>query len=288
MNSHSFDADFFRQRIDTQLNHYLPHVQHSLVMAMRYASLQGGKRFRPLLVYAMGLSYGARLEELDFPAMAVEIIHAYSLVHDDLPAMDNDLLRRGKPTCHVAFGEALAILAGDAMQAFAFDILSQCPHRHTLTMIRLLARACGASGMAGGQAQDLAATGQAISEAQLQNIHREKTGELIAVSLILGALCSHAPSLSLDDLKQLGLELGLAYQIQDDIFDIELATEVRGKTQGADAQLNKATYPAILGIESAKQRLDQLIEKISIDLKNLNLTKSIFADLIHLIFTRRF
>ena len=282
-----FDPVYYRSRIDEQLSSHLPNTSTELVKAMRYATLQGGKRFRPLLVYAMGLSVGADIHLLDFPAMAVEIIHAYSLVHDDLPAMDNDALRRGMPTCHIAFGEALAILVGDAMQALAFELLSQCQHPQTLQMIQILAKACGASGMAGGQAQDLAATGQSISEIFLQNIHREKTGELIAASVLLGALCGKN-HLSIEKLSQLGLDLGLAYQIQDDIFDVELHTDVRGKTQGADAQLNKSTYPAILGIHGAKQGLHEITGHIYQQLAELRLTDSPLAQLVHLIFDREF
>ncbi len=279
---------FYQQKLDELLSHYLPVPTTPLAKAIRYATLQGGKRFRPLLVYTTGLSFNASVEDLHFPAMAVEIIHAYSLVHDDLPAMDNDLLRRGKPTCHVVFGEALAILTGDAMQALAFEILAQCQHPNTLQMMRLLACACGAAGMAGGQAQDLAVVGKKIDEVTLQKIHRAKTGELIKISLMLGALA--APQLTDEQkklLETLGLELGLAYQIQDDIFDVELETELRGKQQGADAALNKPTYPAILGLEGAKQRLAESIARIHKQLKPLRLENSPFAQLVGEVLERK-
>lgn len=277
--------DDYRRRIDQLLEKHLPKHTSPLEEVIRYATLQGGKRFRPLLVYSAGLSFHAPLEALDYPAMAVEIIHAYSLVHDDLPAMDNDLLRRGLPTCHVKFGEALAILAGDAMQALAFEVLAENTHPNTLQMLRLLGKACGAEGMAGGQAQDLEVIGKSIQEAQLQKIHRAKTGELIKASLMLGALC--APNnIPLPHLEALGLELGLAYQIQDDIFDVELETTLRGKQQGADAALNKPTYPALLGMDQAKAKLKISIEKIYLQLSELKLNQSPLADLIQEVLMR--
>ncbi|MCD6046694.1 MAG: ispA [Gammaproteobacteria bacterium] len=272
------NLDFYRARIDNLLKTHLPQDDSPLSEAIRYATLQGGKRFRPLLVYATGLSFNASLEQLDYPAMAVEIIHAYSLVHDDLPAMDNDLLRRGLPTCHVKFGEALAILAGDAMQALAFDILAANTHPNTLQMLRLLAKACGAEGMAGGQALDLAVVGKNIDENQLQHIHRAKTGKLIKASVALGALCANTP-INHKTLEDLGLTLGLAYQIQDDIFDVELETVVRGKQQGADAALNKPTYPAILGMAQAKEKLAKANEQLQQQIQNLQLENSPLANL---------
>jgi geranylgeranyl pyrophosphate synthase len=288
------NIDDYRQRIDRLLTQHLPKDSSTLSQAMRYATLQGGKRLRPLLVYAAGLSFSAKLEDLDYPAMAVEIIHAYSLIHDDLPSMDNDLLRRGQPTCHVVFGEAMAILTGDAMQAFAFEILAKCAHPKALTMVLDLAKACGAFGMAGGQAQDLSVVGKVANEIELQAIHRAKTGELIKVSLMLGILA--APEYSAEReamLEKLGLTLGVAYQIQDDIFDVELATEIRGKQQGADAALNKPTYPAIIGLNNAKKKLQQTIEDIQQQLGQLNTCFSdgdaqgaYLAELIEIILTR--
>lgn len=281
------NISFYTQRINTLLTEYLPQDGTPLSQAMRYALLNGGKRLRPLLVYATGLSLGAPLEVLDYPAMAVEIIHAYSLIHDDLPAMDNDLLRRGQPTCHVAFGEAIAILSGDAMQALAFEVLALYKNSHTLEMIILLAKACGASGMAGGQAEDLLAVGQTLNETQLQKIHQAKTGALIQASILLGALASHSMDNFLrDGLENLGLIFGVAYQIQDDIFDVVCSTDQRGKQQGADAALNKPTYPAILGLEQAKQRLHTATIQLQQQLATLSLEQSPLAYLVNHILVR--
>lgn len=283
------NISFYTQRINTLLTEHLPKDDAQLSQAMRYALLNGGKRLRPLLVYATGLSLGASLETLDYPAMAVEIIHAYSLVHDDLPAMDNDLLRRGQPTCHVAFGEAMAILSGDAMQALAFEVLALGKNSHTLEMIILLAKACGASGMAGGQAEDLLVVGQTIEEAQLQKIHQAKTGALIQASIALGALSGNALNAQMRiGLEKFGLAFGIAYQIQDDIFDVICPTEKRGKQQGADAARNKPTYPAILGLEQTKQKLQTMIVALQQDLLTLALDQSPLAQLVDHILARHY
>ena len=232
--------------------------------AMRYAVLGGGKRLRPLLVYATGTTFGAPLETLDASAAAVEIIHAYSLVHDDLPAMDDDSLRRGRPTCHVVFGEAMAILAGDALQALAFDVLA---HDAALAgdaaihigMLRVLAVACGSHGMAGGQAFDLAAVGKALSPADLERMHVHKTGALIRASVRLGALAAGVrDAATLDALERYGHAIGLAFQIRDDLLDIEAGTEQLGKTAGKDVAAAKPTYPAILGVEASRDELSRL------------------------------
>jgi farnesyl diphosphate synthase len=233
--------------------------------AMRYAVLGGGKRLRPLLVYAAGLALGAAPERLDASAAAVEIIHAYSLVHDDLPAMDDDSLRRGRPTCHIVFGEAMAILAGDALQALAFEALANDPALAAnpashLAMLRTLAGACGSHGMAGGQAFDLAAVGKRLSASELERMHVHKTGALIRASVRLGALaagCSDEPTLAA--LETYGHSIGLAFQIRDDLLDIEADTEQLGKTAGKDVAANKPTYPAILGIDASRAELSRLI-----------------------------
>jgi farnesyl diphosphate synthase len=232
--------------------------------AMRYAVLGGGKRLRPLLVYATGLAFGAAPERLDAAAAAVEIIHAYSLVHDDLPAMDDDALRRGRPTCHVVFGEAMAILAGDALQALAFDVLANDAAlgadavRH-LDMLRTLGRACGSHGMAGGQAFDLAAVGQRLSAAELERMHVHKTGALIRASVRLGALAAgRDDAATLAALETYGHSIGLAFQIRDDLLDVEAETAQLGKTAGKDAAANKPTYPAILGVEASRAELAAL------------------------------
>ena len=262
-------ADLFdlSARADAVLARALPPEDQpptELHRAMRYAVLGGGKRLRPLLVYATGTTFGAPLETLDASAAAVEIIHAYSLVHDDLPAMDDDSLRRGRPTCHVVFGEAMAILAGDALQALAFDVLA---HDATLAgdaaihigMLRVLAVACGSHGMAGGQAFDLAAVGKALSPADLERMHVHKTGALIRASVRLGALAAGVRNAAtLDALERYGHAIGLAFQIRDDLLDIEAGTEQLGKTAGKDVAAAKPTYPAILGVEASRADLSRL------------------------------
>jgi len=232
--------------------------------AMRYSVLGAGKRLRPTLVYLTGEALGAPLEQLDSAAAAVELIHVYSLVHDDLPAMDDDDLRRGRPTCHRAYDEATAILVGDALQALAFAVLANDPMAgnsaaQRLEMIRVLARATGTSGMAGGQAVDLAAVGQTLSVAAIEEMHRRKTGALIQGSVLLGALAagvSDGPRRAA--LECFGAHIGLAFQIQDDILDVEGDPTVLGKSTGADAAHAKPTYPSTVGLESARVRAREL------------------------------
>ncbi len=254
-------------RTETSLDHWLPPADiapQRLHRAMRYAALDGGKRVRPFLVYAAGQALDVPLEHLDGPACAVELVHVYSLIHDDLPTMDDDDLRRGKPTCHKAFDEATAILAGDAIQALAFQVLAhdetlQVDARRRLQMIGRLAVASGSRGMAGGQAIDLASVGKRLDLPVLEIMHIHKTGALIRASVMLGALSS--PAVSEAQLKQLDHYakcIGLAFQIQDDILDVEGDTETLGKTQGADMVLDKPTYPALLGLDGAKQRAREL------------------------------
>jgi geranylgeranyl pyrophosphate synthase len=217
-----------------------------------------------VLVYAAGQALEADTSLLDFPAAAVECIHAYSLIHDDLPAMDNDDLRRGKPTCHRAFDEATAILAGDALQALSFHIIShglrdKVAPQQQVEMLDMLAVASGSRGMAGGQAMDLAAVGKKITEAELENMHIHKTGALIRASVMLGAMCGKAEnSESLDKLDHYGKCMGLAFQIRDDILDETSDTETLGKAQGADRALDKPTYPAILGLEASRDLAHEL------------------------------
>jgi geranylgeranyl pyrophosphate synthase len=233
--------------------------------AIRYSTLGGGKRLRPALVYLVGESLGAPLTNLDAPAAAVELIHVYSLVHDDLPAMDDDDLRRGRPTCHRAYDEATAILVGDALQALAFSVLADetlgnVAPATRLAMIRTLAFAAGTAGMAGGQAVDLAAVGQTLSVDAVENMHRRKTGALITGSVLLGALGAGIDSSSANSssdwhaLRLFGDEIGLAFQIQDDILDVEGDAAVLGKTTGADAALSKPTYPSTVGLPAARDR----------------------------------
>jgi farnesyl diphosphate synthase len=260
------DLKALSARADSALARVLPPEDQpptELHRAMRYAVLGGGKRLRPLLVYATGKTFDAPLDTLDASAAAVEIIHAYSLVHDDLPAMDDDSLRRGRPTCHVVFGEAMAILAGDALQALAFDVLA---HDASLTdaaihveMLRVLAIACGSHGMAGGQAFDLAAVGVKVSPAELERMHVHKTGALIRASVRLGALAAGVRDASmLEALERYGHAIGLAFQIRDDLLDIEAGTEQLGKTAGKDVAASKPTYPAILGVDASRSELARL------------------------------
>jgi geranylgeranyl pyrophosphate synthase len=232
--------------------------------AMRYSALGAGKRLRPTLVYLTGESLGASLGTLDVPAAAVELIHVYSLVHDDLPAMDDDDLRRGRATCHRAYDEATAILVGDALQALAFAVLASEPMAGVsaaarLEMIRVLARATGTSGMAGGQAVDLAAVGQKLTVTAIESMHRRKTGALIECSVLLGAAAAgvtEGPQLAA--LKRFGAEVGLAFQIQDDILDVAGDPALLGKSTGADAAHAKPTYPSTVGLAAARTRAAEL------------------------------
>jgi geranylgeranyl pyrophosphate synthase len=252
----------YQTRIEGALDTWLPasDVEPAyLHEAMRYAVLGGGKRIRPVLVYAAGEAFGVDLSCLDGPAVAVEMIHAYSLIHDDLPAMDNDDLRRGKPTCHKAYDEATAILAGDAIQALAFHVLASDPGIQVgagqrIDMIDRLAVASGSRGMAGGQAIDLGAVGKKLDIDQLENMHKHKTGALIRVSVELGALSkSGVDPEQFRRISEFAGCIGLAFQVQDDILDVEGDTEVLGKPQGSDIQRNKPTYPNLLGMDGAKK-----------------------------------
>jgi farnesyl diphosphate synthase/geranylgeranyl diphosphate synthase type II len=250
----------YQQRIEGVLAHALEIADAAtprLLEAMRYSTLAGGKRVRPVLVYATGEALGAPLELLDAAAAAVELIHVYSLVHDDLPAMDNDDLRRGRPTCHRAFDEATAILVGDALQARAFEVLANAPASipasARLEMLRVLADAIGTRGMAGGQAIDLEAVKQHLGKNELERMHRQKTGALIQASVLLGAISSGTLDVSLRAaLTEFGAEIGLAFQIQDDILDVEGTTTSLGKRAGADADRIKPTYPSVLGLQQSR------------------------------------
>ncbi|HYP70196.1 MAG TPA: farnesyl diphosphate synthase [Variovorax sp.] len=231
--------------------------------AMRYAVLDGGKRLRPLLVLAASDAVGGHADAALRAACAAELIHAYSLVHDDLPCMDNDVLRRGKPTVHVKFGEADALLAGDALQALAFELLT--PEDASFApavqarLCRLLARAAGSEGMAGGQAIDLASVGVALDEASLRRMHRLKTGALLQGSVEMGAACAeHVPAAALVGLRDYGAALGLAFQIVDDILDVTADSQTLGKTAGKDAASDKPTYVSLLGLDGARAEAAQL------------------------------
>ncbi len=259
----------WQARTEQALQHYLPEettTPASLHQAMRYAVLNGGKRIRPLLSYASAYALGVEAEKIDAAACAVELIHAYSLVHDDLPAMDDDDLRRGKPTCHKVFGDAEAILAGDALQSLAFHLLAHSlpdtiPAAQQLQMVNELAIASGSRGMAGGQSIDLNAVGKALNIAELENMHIHKTGALIRASVKLGALCSPAiDNAVLKKLDHFAKCIGLAFQIRDDILDVEGDTETLGKPQGSDIARNKPTYPALLGLDDAHRMADELYQ----------------------------
>ena len=229
-----------------------------IYQAMRYSVVNGGKRVRPLLAYAACEALGGDIARADGAACAVELIHAYSLVHDDLPAMDDDDLRRGQPTTHIAYDEACAILAGDGLQALAFEVLGDAVRNPQdadtrLAMVTALARAAGSAGMVGGQAIDLESVGRKIDQAALENMHRHKTGALIEASVRLGALASgNAEHAQLDALARYAGAIGLAFQVQDDILDVESDTATLGKTQGKDEANDKPTYPALLGLDAAK------------------------------------
>ncbi len=255
-----------QNRMEQTLAALLPsdnHLPAQLHTAMRYSVLDGGKRVRPLLAFAAGAVVDASPERLQYVAAAVELIHAYSLVHDDMPAMDNDVLRRGKATCHIAFGEASALLAGDALQTTAFEILTSCTLANDpsdqLKMVNILARASGSLGMCGGQGIDLYSVGQALSLPELEQMHGLKTGALIRAAVLLGSYCGVAMS----DVDRARLDhyakcIGLAFQVVDDVLDEEADSATLGKTAGKDAANNKPTYVSLLGLAAAKQKAAEL------------------------------
>jgi farnesyl diphosphate synthase len=260
----------FQQRNNDQLNRWLqalPHQNQPLIEAMRYGLLLGGKRARPFLVYITGQMLGCDKSDLDTPASAVECIHAYSLIHDDLPAMDDDELRRGQTTCHIKFDEATAILTGDALQTLAFTILADGDlhpnaEANRIKMIKVLADASGASGMCLGQALDLAAENRSVSLEELEEIHHNKTGALMKSAIRLGALAAGAKGLEvMPQLDKYADAVGLAFQVQDDILDIVSDTETLGKPQGSDQELNKSTYPALLGLDGAINKAHTLLNE---------------------------
>lgn len=271
----------------------LPHIApQCLHEAMRYAVLDGGKRVRPLLVFAAGELAEAPREALLVVAASVELIHAYSLVHDDLPAMDNDVLRRGKPTCHVQFGEAHALLTGDTLQSLAFQWLSEFPLHpdpaRQLSMIRQLAVASGSRGMGGGQAIDLESTGNLLSLPELEAMHLKKTGALIRTAILLGAHCGKP--LSGEDERHLSgyaNALGLAYQVVDDLLDAEMDTATLGKTAGKDAAANKATYVGIMGRKQAKDFSRELLKTARESLESFGPCRQRLEELAEFIVNRR-
>jgi len=284
-------------RVEQALDRYLPPPNLEPIQlhaAMRYATLGGGKRIRAALVYATGEALNADAEDLDAAASAVELIHAFSLVHDDLPAMDNDDLRRGRPTCHRQFDEATALLVGDALQTLAFEVLATTSDepariRSRLAMVQALASASGSSGMAGGQALDIEATGQSLDLDQLINIHQLKTGALIHAAVTLGVLAADVSEQQVNSgLNEFGRCIGLAFQIVDDILDITADTETLGKPQGSDLAANKATYPAIMGLEAARERANSLLEVALASLEPLGDNSQSLADLARFIVQRHY
>ena len=252
-------AGEWQARFNDVLERHLPSEDaepKALHRAMRYATLGGGKRFRPVLTYASGLALGVPMPSLDPIAAAIELIHAYSLIHDDLPAMDDDDLRRGQPTCHRAFDEATAILAGDALQALAFEVLAAAlpaERPSSLEIVLTVAAACGSTGMAGGQALDLAAVGRNLSEADLNTMHRLKTGALIRAAVEAPCILAEADPAVRENLSGYGDCVGLAFQVHDDILDITGNSERTGKTTQADAALGKPTFPSILGLDASRR-----------------------------------
>jgi len=251
--------------VDEALDRWVPaQAPAGLGAAMRYAVLDGGKRLRPLLALAAAHATDGHAPAALRAGCAVELIHAYSLVHDDMPCMDNDVLRRGKPTVHVKFGQAGALLAGDALQALAFELLAppsaeEVPWPLQAHLVRLLAAAAGHEGMAGGQAIDLACVGQSLDEATLRDMHRRKTGALLQASVLMGAACGTHGDHVWQALQRYGAAIGLAFQVVDDVLDVTAASEDLGKTAGKDAAANKPTYVSILGLSAARRHAEELL-----------------------------
>ena len=283
-------------RIEAKLSEVLPpdtQAPEKLHSAMRYAVLGGGKRVRPMLVYATGQSLGIAAGLLDAPAAAIEIMHAFSLIHDDLPAMDNDDLRRGNPTVHVAYDEATAILAADALQPLAFKILATDPalkisDELRVKLVSILAEACGSGGMTGGQSIDLEAEGAQLTKDEIEHMYQLKTGRLLGASVSMPVSC--AQNISDDEKLRLrrfiGL-LGLAFQIQDDILDIEGETQTIGKQQGADIERAKATWPALFGVDQAKMRTQELLTEALAEIDSFGANAEPLRQLANYIVTRR-
>lgn len=284
------------ERIDAVLDRALPlkgTEPDDLVCAMRYAALGGGKRVRPMLVYAAGIGLGAPLDSLDAPACAVEFVHTYSLVHDDLPSMNDDELRRGQPACHMVFGEATAILAGDALHALAFEVLAseqaaRIPPAIRIEMLRVLAGACGMTGMAADQVIDLAAVGAILTCDELEHMHAAKTGALIRASVRMGALaagCADAALLTALDVY--GRAIGLAFQVRDDILDVEGESLTTGKTVGKDAAQAKPTYPSTIGLDASRKYLGKLVGDAIAAIEPLGRHASLLIKLAHYIVERK-
>ncbi|BCN93149.1 geranyltranstransferase [Thiomicrorhabdus immobilis] len=287
----------YQERVNQTLKHHLQHFSNqqngysnNLFPAIEYATLNQGKRLRPALIYAVADALAVPLDQVDSAACAIELIHSYSLVHDDLPAMDNDDLRRGQPTCHIQFDEATAILAGDAQQTLAFQILSEdnaLKPPQIIEMIRLLSRASGPLGMIGGQVLDIQSEGKTISLSALKTLHSLKTGALIQCALLMGAVTSENYRQIQPGLANLGELIGLAFQVQDDILDIEGDTKTLGKPQGSDMELDKSTYPKLLGLAEAKIYRDDLITQAKAELRLLDINSPFLFSLIDYIADRK-
>ena len=266
-----------------------PPVQ--LHRAMRYSLLAGGKRLRPVLTLAAGEAFGADTDDLMPAACAIEMIHTYSLIHDDLPAMDNDDLRRGRPTCHKAFGEAVAILAGDALLTQAFRVLaSDSPKRNAERQVQVIREVATAAGtveaLIGGQMADIESEGKNVDAAMLEDIHHSKTGAMITASVVVGGLIAGANEDQIDNLRQYDKGIGLAFQIADDILDVTSTSEQLGKTPGKDQAANKATYPAIHGIATSEARARELVEEAVATVSTLNLKTRVLEDIARFIIAR--
>ena len=292
MTDHAALVSSWQERFDRILEQHLPPEDREpgmLHRAMRYSALSGGKRFRPVLVYATGHALGLPEESLDPVAAAIEIIHAYSLIHDDLPAMDDDDLRRGRPTCHKAFDEATAILAGDALQALAFEVLARglpAERASSLEIVLLVADACGSAGMAGGQALDLGAVGRRIDVEALETMHRLKTGALIRASVTAPCILAGAGPEVLEQLAGYGDCIGLAFQVHDDILDITGNSELTGKNTMADFALDKPTFPSILGLKASRERARALRDQAVRCLDSIPGDSSVLAWLANYVISR--
>ena len=286
----------YQTRIESVLNRTLrdDSVPPLLLEAMRYSMLGGGKRVRALLVYAAGEAVNASLEQLDIVAAALECVHGYSLIHDDLPAMDDDDLRRGKPTNHKQFNEATAILAGDALLTFAFELInrdnSSLSDQQARKITQILSTCAGASGMVGGQQLDMLATGENLTQDALKNIHKHKTGALVRAAVICGGLCKPGDELAspvLESLDKYGANLGLAFQVIDDILDVEASTQELGKTSGADEQRGKATYPSTIGLQTSKKLAKNLYTQAIACTQTIGDNTRLLAEIAELVITRR-
>lgn len=259
-------------RLDQAFHLYLSKINPAVLReAIQHSLISPGKKIRPLLVYAAGVAVEAPFEALDIPAAAVEMIHTYSLIHDDLPAMDNADLRRGRPTCHKVYGDAMAILAGDGLQALAFDVIAEetkwISEHSRLQMVKVLSRASGPHGMVAGQALDISVLNKSVTAELLEQTYRLKTGALLAASIELGLLAGPDVDITTSQiLKQVGVNIGAAFQIQDDLLDIEKHPEMTGKPQGLDVVNEKMTYPLVFGVEEAKRKVEGLFEEAVIGL----------------------